>query len=275
LIKSQFPENKRFFYEEHVNFSCRTSLEYQISPGIRCKFDLIKHNLKSLGIKARKARNVLDLGCSGNSILFNLNGVNHKSFLDIALIPLKQYIRKSNLNNTRENVFNFYHPICAAITHVPYRRKVFDVVFALDVLEHVENDVLAIKEIHGIMKLGGILIITVPHGMKYYSNQDKIIGHYRRYETRDLILIFREMGFQMLKIFGVYGRLIAISRIQSSHSKKVEESILKLRDLYSNNKLFQHFWDVITKVFSKIMKWDVSFTPFRKMRNIGLIFVKS
>ena len=36
------------FYEKHKNFSFRTILEYKISPGIRCKFDLLKENIKSI-----------------------------------------------------------------------------------------------------------------------------------------------------------------------------------------------------------------------------------
>ncbi|MHA1724125.1 MAG: class I SAM-dependent methyltransferase [Promethearchaeota archaeon] len=271
MIKTQFHENRRFFYEEHVNFSFRTSLEYQISPGIKCKFDLLKNNLERLRIKGR---NAIDLGCSGNSILMSLKGINQKSFLDIAFTPLRQYIRKVDRISIRDKDFHFNHPVCAALTHLPYRMNSFDLIFALDVLEHVKNDVHAIKEIHGIMKKESILIITVPHGIKFYSTQDKLIGHYRRYEIRDLILAFNKKGFQIVKVFGIYGRLMAISGIQSRHAKEVEESILKLRNIYSNNKLFKCFWDVIVRILSTMMKWDARFTPLKKMRNIGLILIK-
>ena len=52
------------FYDQHKNFSHRTSTEYLISPGIRCKFDLIRENLDTDKI----FNYAIDLGSSGNSV---------------------------------------------------------------------------------------------------------------------------------------------------------------------------------------------------------------
>ena len=52
------------FYDSHINFSYRTLSEYDISPGIRCKFNTM---LRRLGRK--KFYNALDVGCSGNSFI--------------------------------------------------------------------------------------------------------------------------------------------------------------------------------------------------------------
>ena len=84
------------FYEEHWNFSHRNESDYFISPGTKCKFDLIKENIRN----SRCFQKSVDLGCSGNSFLDFMKGIEHKSFFDLANLPLKQY-------KTR-----YSHPLC-------------------------------------------------------------------------------------------------------------------------------------------------------------------
>ncbi|MFX1419179.1 MAG: class I SAM-dependent methyltransferase [Promethearchaeota archaeon] len=247
------------FYEKHKNFSYRTLSEYYLSPGIRCKFDLLKEIIDS-------RKNFLcgiDLGSSGNSILSFLDGIKQKSFFDIASFPLKQYVK----------VFA-WHPLCGDLIRLPYRNESFDFVSALDVLEHIKNDNLAISEISRILKKNGIVIITVPHSMKYYSTQDRIIGHFRRYEINQIISHFKKFNLRNLLTFGVYGRLMIIADIQSANPKKIEENLINLRNKYESNTIFQKIWNIIVRFISKLMKLDAKYSSKNRIRNIGLIFMK-
>jgi|TARA_B110000914_G_C15372530_1_gene403862 SAM-dependent methyltransferase len=61
-------------------------------------------------------------------------------------------------------------------------KKKFDVVLYLHVLEHIKNDNLEIKEAIKKLKKNAYLIFLVPAHNKMYSNLDKLVGHYRRYE---------------------------------------------------------------------------------------------
>ncbi len=247
------------FYDNHKNFSFRTLSEYYISPGIKCKFDILKD---SIGNK-RNFLNGVDLGASGNSILSFLDNIKHKSFLDLASLPLNQY------KNGRT-----YHPICSDLVRLPYRDESFDFVGALDVLEHIKNDRLAISEISRILKKNGIVIITVPHRMRYYSFQDRIIGHFRRYEINQIISHFNNFNLMNLNIFGVYGRLMLIADIQSTNPEKIEKNIINLRNKYESNMIFRKVWNIIVKILSKFMKIDAKYSSRHRMRNIGLIFIK-
>ncbi|MFX1390891.1 MAG: class I SAM-dependent methyltransferase [Promethearchaeota archaeon] len=247
------------FYDQHKNFSFRTLSEYHISPGIRCKFDLLKENLKS----KRNFSNGVDLGSSGNSILSFLEQINHKSYFDIASLPLKQYI-----NNIK------WHPLCGDLRNLPYRDSSFDFVSALDVLEHIEDDKLAISEISRILKKNGIVIITVPHSMRFYTKQDKLIGHYRRYELKQIISLFEDLNLKILKIFGVYGKLMRIADVQSANPKKTEKNIINLRMKYESNIIFRRLWNWIIKISSLFMKIDAKYTRISRIRNLGLIFIK-
>ena len=247
------------FYDKHKNFSSRTLIEYYISPGIRCKFDLLKTH-----INTNKIYNYgIDLGSSGNSFLFFLDNINQKFSLDIADLPLKQYQDKKN-----------WYPLCGDLMKLPYRDGTFDFLSVLDVIEHIKEDISAISEMSRILKKNGILIISVPHRMKYYTNQDRLIGHYRRYEINQLISNFNKFNLMNLKTFGVYGSLMKIADIQTTNPKKIEENLLSLRNKYRYSIGFRILWNIIVKFLSKLMKIDAKYNSINKIRNVGLIFIK-
>ncbi len=257
------------FYEQQKNFSLRTLSEYYLSPGIRCKFDLI---LKNLGSK-RKFTNALELGCSGDSFLYFYEGVIHKSFLDIARTPLKQYILKNIKLQDKPNYK--LHPICVDMVKLPYQANQFDLIIALDVLEHIKNDKSAIKEISRVIKNKGIAVISVPHRKKYYTQQDKIIGHFRRYEINELKGMFENNGFKEIRTFGIYGQLMKISEIQAVNPEKVEKNLIKLRTRYKENPVFRSFWKKFIKLSSILMKIDATYRPLRSIMNISMFFQKN
>ncbi|MHA1670002.1 MAG: class I SAM-dependent methyltransferase [Promethearchaeota archaeon] len=248
----------KVFYDKHKNFSFRNASDYYLSPGIQCKFDLIIENLKNF-----KILKALDLGCSGNSFLDLFDDKFHKSYLDISSFPLKRYVQ--DLNS---------HPLCGDMCRLPYRDDSFDFICALDVLEHVKDDKKAVSEINRILRRRGLLVITVPHRKKYYSYQDKIIGHYRRYEIEDIFNLFQDFDFKFIRYFGVYGQLMKISFIQSNNPSKTEESLLLLRKKYETDILFRKLWIQFVNITKKLMKIDAKFQPKRKIMNIAFIFTK-
>ncbi len=247
------------FYDNHKNFSFRTLIEYYISPGIKCKFDLLKAN-----IDTKKTYNYgIDLGSSGNSFLFFLENIDQKFYFDIAELPLKQYINKIK-----------WHPLCGDLMKLPYRDDSFDFLSAIDVMEHIRDDEYAVSEISRVLKKNGITIITVPHRMKYYTQQDRLIGHYRRYEINKIASLFERYNLKVIRTFGVYGQLMRIADIQSSNPEKIEKNLLNLRKRYMSDGRFRKLWNFFMKISSTIMKIDAKYHSLKKAMNIGLIFKK-
>ena len=70
-----------------------------------------------------------------------------------------------------------------------------DVVFALDIIEHVKNDRAAIENIYRTLKPGGYAIFTVPAFQRLWSQNDINNMHYRRYNRKELAELLEKAGF--------------------------------------------------------------------------------
>lgn len=81
-------------------------------------------------------------------------------------------------------------------TRMPFESE-FDAVGAFDVLEHIEEDGLALAAIHRSLQPGGILVLTVPSQAFLWSASDELAGHVRRYTRRGLGSRARAAGFEV------------------------------------------------------------------------------
>lgn len=70
-----------------------------------------------------------------------------------------------------------------------------DTIVFLNVLEHLEDDRAVLKNLYDHVPAGCRLVILVPFGMSLYSDFDKELGHFRRYEKGELEDKMREAGF--------------------------------------------------------------------------------
>ncbi len=74
----------------------------------------------------------------------------------------------------------------------------FDTVFALNVIEHIENDRLAIANCRFLLKKGGTLIILVPAYQSLFNSFDRALGHYRRYTRSALTTVFKNNDLRVI-----------------------------------------------------------------------------
>jgi|APSaa5957512535_1039671.scaffolds.fasta_scaffold07583_4 SAM-dependent methyltransferase len=74
--------------------------------------------------------------------------------------------------------------------------KKFDLIYSVNVLEHIEDDVLAVNKFKGYLSTGkGVVKIFVPARQELYSDMDKKVGHYRRYSKKQIKKIFVDGGY--------------------------------------------------------------------------------
>lgn len=83
--------------------------------------------------------------------------------------------------------------------HLPLEDGVIDLVVALDVLEHIDDDRGAALELFRVLKPGGLLMVTVPAYRFFWSDFDVQSGHLRRYKMRELLHTIKRTGGFILK----------------------------------------------------------------------------
>jgi len=74
----------------------------------------------------------------------------------------------------------------------------WDMIFLLDVLEHVPQDREALLQIRDALTPGGLLFITTPALRMFWTHNDEIVGHQRRYAKRDYRRLAAETGLELL-----------------------------------------------------------------------------
>jgi len=80
---------------------------------------------------------------------------------------------------------------------MPFASNEFDLVLATDVIEHVDDDALAVAEIARILKPGGVALITVPTFRCLWGLQDEVAKHKRRYRKSELLALVASSGMQI------------------------------------------------------------------------------
>jgi len=97
--------------------------------------------------------------------------------------------------NVEIGVFDLNSPAPAAYISCP-----FDSVVCLNVLEHIEDDLFALEQMSIVLKPGGKLALLVPAHKVLYGEFDRAVGHYRRYEKREMMDKLNQAGFSSSKI---------------------------------------------------------------------------
>lgn len=73
------------------------------------------------------------------------------------------------------------------VTRLPFADASFDLVCALDIIEHVDDDDGALSEVSRTARPGGIVLMSTPLYPELWTSFDDFVGHKRRYEPKELL----------------------------------------------------------------------------------------
>ncbi len=129
---------------------------------------------------------ILDVGCGTGANLEMLSGFGEAEGVDVSPDALA-FCRERGLENVRQG----------AAEKLPYEDASFDLVTALDVVEHLDDDTAGLREMHRVLRPGGRAMLFVPAFMFLWGVQDDISHHRRRYTLAGLQRAVREAGFEV------------------------------------------------------------------------------
>lgn len=132
--------------------------------------------------------------------------------------------------------------------HIPYRDE-FDAIGAFDVIEHIEQDDEVLSQVHGALRPGGILVLTVPQHQWLWSAADDYAMHQRRYSAQELHQKLRKAGFELLRSTSFVSTLLPammLSRLVSKRKTEQYDPRVELR---------LHPW--MNRLFATLMRFEL------------------
>jgi len=132
---------------------------------------------------------ILEIGCGTGGNLEILSKWGKVTGLDISERALG-LCRKRGFNNL----------LLGKGEQMNFPDKSFDLVVALDVLEHIKDDKRVLEESWRVLKEGGYSLATVPAYQFLWSEHDEALEHYRRYSLLDFSNKLRQAGFNIVKM---------------------------------------------------------------------------
>ena len=132
----------------------------------------------------------LDIGCGSGGTLYALGG---RTALSVGTDVARQA-----LGYSRER--GLTHLVQGDAMQLGLADGSFDLVTALDVIEHCADDDAALREIFRLLAPGGMCCLTAPALMILWSNLDHVNQHFRRYSAPGLRAKARRAGFYIRKV---------------------------------------------------------------------------
>ena len=129
---------------------------------------------------------ILDVGCGTGANLKMLATCGRAQGVDISPQAV-EFCRQRGLDSVK----------LGAIEHLPYENDSFELVTALDVIEHLDDDVAGLREMRRVLRRNGRLLLFVPAFMFLWGVQDDVSNHRRRYTLPQLLSAVKEAGFSV------------------------------------------------------------------------------
>ena len=229
--------------------------KYELLPTFRLRSACIDHIIKTW-----QPGHFIEFG-SGTGLLTKL-------FLSKGYSGVCYDISHENIGIIKSNLSS-YRNVSFKTDLENLEKDSFDYIFAFDVLEHIENDSETLAVWASLLKPGGRALFSVPAHMTKFGIKDEIMGHYRRYERKELYDLLKKNRFKDIEIvcygfplLNITGKIIDVLFRLTHSVKKYKNLSCEERSIKSgvktpdvSTKLVFLFGDSIISLFSFIQKF--------------------
>lgn len=138
---------------------------------------------------SESAFNILDVGCGAGNMIHHLARYGRVQGIEVDARPVK--IAQQRGYDVR---------LGDATKEIPFPDASFDLVTALDVIEHVDADENILREAFRVLRPNGQVLITTPAFPWLWSHNDELNAHKRRYTAKELRLKMERASFQVRRL---------------------------------------------------------------------------
>jgi SAM-dependent methyltransferase len=139
--------------------------------------------LGGLGLPA--GARVLDAGCGSGRNMVELQSFGEVTGIELST-PSVEAARARGVGEVVEG----------SVLEMPFADGSFELAVSLDVIEHLEDDLGALRELRRVVAPGGRLLVTVPAYQWLWSRHDVVNHHYRRYSRGTLVRAAEDAGWR-------------------------------------------------------------------------------
>jgi len=172
------------------------------------------------GLALPAGARILDAGCGSGRNMIDL--AHHGTVIGVELAEASVGLARAR---------GAGEVIAGSVLEMPFADDSFDLAVSLDVIEHLEDDLTALRELRRTVAPGGALLVTVPAYQWLWSGHDVINHHHRRYTRSSLRSVAEQAGWKQARTTYFNSVLLPVAimlRVLDRLSTKTTESSLDL-----------------------------------------------
>jgi SAM-dependent methyltransferase len=174
---------------------------------------------------------IADLGLPAGARILDAGCGSGRNMVEIAHLGTVTGVELSETSVEIARSRNAGEVIAGSVMEMPLADDSFDLAVSFDVIEHLEDDVGALRELRRTVAPGGALLVTVPAYQWLWSGHDEINHHERRYTRRTLQRAAEQAGWKQVRTTYFNSLLLPVAivlRMLDRVNTKTTESSLDL-----------------------------------------------
>jgi SAM-dependent methyltransferase len=175
FVKDAYPVDRDFELQTH-----RAEDRHWWYAGRRRVLDVVLR-----GLAVPRGARLLDAGCGSGRNMVDLQHYGPVTGIELSP-PSVQAARARGVGEVIEG----------SVLEMPFPQDTFELAVSLDVIEHLEDDVAALRELRRVVAPGGRLLVTVPAYQWLWSRHDVVNHHHRRYSRSTLVRAAESAGWR-------------------------------------------------------------------------------
>jgi len=172
------------------------------------------------GVELPPRARILDAGCGSGRNMLELE--RHGSVTGVELSPTSAALARDR---------NVGEVVTGSVLEMPFADDSFDLAVSLDVIEHLDDDLEALRELRRVVAPGGALLVTVPAYGWLWSGHDELNHHRRRYTRGSLQQVAERAGWRQVRTTYFNSLLLPVAillRVLDRFNRKTTQSSLDL-----------------------------------------------